>query len=234
MDIGGYKKRLILALKILINEGIFEQTMGHISVRIPETGQILIPGHIHKLGRTLESLTEDDLAVIDIEGNWLDGKLKPPGERFIHTEVYRLRPEINSVVHAHPPLSVAFGIAGEQILPCHHRGTIFRPFVPIHQYPAQVNSKELGEEVARTLGQGYACLLRGHGTVCVGETPEEAAVVAITLETAALHQMRVKSLGREPQIIEDQYLDGYFIKGIDREEFFANPWTYYSSKLPKD
>jgi L-fuculose-phosphate aldolase len=231
MDLDSYKKRLITALRVLINENIFEQTMGHLSVRVPETGEILIPGHIHKLGRTLESLTEDDLAVIDVEGNWVGGKLKPPGERYIHTEIYRVRPDVNAVVHAHSQLSVAFSIAGEHILPCHHRGTIFKPFVPIHDYPAQINTRELGAEVAITLGPGYACLLRGHGVVCVGGTPEEAAVVAITLETAALHQMRVKSLGREPRVIEDQYLDGYFIKGIDREEFFANPWTYYSSRL---
>lgn len=226
-----YKKRLLKALRVLLNEGIFEQTMGHISVRIPDTDQIVIPGHIHKLRRTLDSLTEDDLAVIDLEGNWVEGKLKPPGERFIHTEIYKIRPDVNSVVHAHAPFAVAFSIAGERILPCYHRGTIFKPFVPIHSYPAQINTPELGADVARTLGQGYACLLRGHGMVCVGETPEEAAVVAITLETAAIHQMRVRMLGREPSIIEDEYLDGYFIKGIDKEEFFANPWVYYSSKL---
>lgn len=71
-------------------------------MRIPNTDLILIPGHIHPEQRTIESVIEDDISFMGVDGNLVEGRLNPLGERFIHTEIYKVRKDVGAVIHAYP------------------------------------------------------------------------------------------------------------------------------------
>jgi ribulose-5-phosphate 4-epimerase/fuculose-1-phosphate aldolase len=73
---------------------------------------VLILGHIHSEGRSLIDTDVDDIVTVDLEGNWLEGRIEPVDERFLHLEIMKARLDVTSVVHAHPTYATAFGIAG--------------------------------------------------------------------------------------------------------------------------
>jgi ribulose-5-phosphate 4-epimerase/fuculose-1-phosphate aldolase len=230
--IGYYKKKLLEVTTILLDRGVYEYTAGHASVRIPSTDVILIPGHIHPERRTIGSLTEEDISLMDLDGNLLEGKLSPPGEKYIHTEIYKLRKDVGSVIHLHPKMVNALGIAGKEILPISLHSVIFYPKVPIHPYPGEVNTPELGKEFAGLLGNGYAVVQQGHGAIVVGADLEQACVVALLLEDSAELQLMVMAAGT-PRILPQKYIEGKLTQGAKEWEFFGNPWVYYYNKYIK-
>lgn len=219
------RQRIVDAMKILLRDGLCELNTGHISVRDPETQLIHVPGHIHDFGRTLDTLTVDDIITIDMEGRKVEGKLNGMGERFIHTEVLKRRPDVNSVVHVHPKLAVCFSIAGVEILPVYHRAAIFSPKVPIWDYPGQVDTPEIAADMARALGDNYAVLLRAHGAVAVGATLEECVSVIAILERCAEMQYHAMSIGKA-RAIEPEFLDGKHIKGQNHANWVRNIWGF--------
>ncbi len=235
ISLGDYKKKLLEVMMILLERGVFEYTAGHASVRIPGTDQILVPGHIHPEHRTIDSLIEADLTLIDINGKTLEGKLPPPGEKYIHTEIYKLRPDVGSVIHIHPPIATALGIAGKEVLPISLHSTIFYPKVPIHPFPGQVDTPALGKEFAEMLGKGYAVVQQGHGAITVGTTLERACVAALLLEDTAELQWKAMVAGT-PRPLPDKFLQGKqqkFAQGTEDWEFFGNPWDFYYNKYMK-
>lgn len=223
------KKEIITVMMILLDRGVFEYTAGHASCRVPGTDYILMPGHIHPEHRTIDSLQEDDIILVDSDGNLMEGKLSPLGERYIHTEIYKRRKDVGSVIHSHPVLANAFGIANQQILPISTHSTIFSPGIPIMKFSRQVDSPEAGAEVAQSLGEGFALLLQGHGAVAVGSSLRQACIVSILVEDTAQMQFYAHCIGT-PQTIPAEFLDDEFMKGLSKEEFFGNPWDYYYNK----
>jgi L-ribulose-5-phosphate 4-epimerase len=222
-----YRKKLLEVTVILLRRGLYEYTAGHASVRIPGTDRVLIPGHIHPEGRTLESLTEKDISLMDLDGNLLEGRLSPPGEKFLHAEIYKARRDVGSVIHAHPQMANALGIAGKEILPLSLHSAIFAPKVPIHRYPGEVNTPRLGKEVAASLGGGFAVVQQGHGATVVGADLQQACVVALLLEDSAELQWMAMAAG-EPRMLPGRYLQK--MAGRRSGEFFNNPWVYYQQK----
>ncbi len=116
-EILSLRRRLARAHRILTAGEIWPITKGHVSARIPGTDKVLILGHIHSEGRSLIDTDVDDIVTVDIDGNWLEGRIEPVDERFLHLEIMKARPDVTSVVHAHPTYATAFGIAGVNILP---------------------------------------------------------------------------------------------------------------------
>ena len=153
--------------------------------------------------------------------------MEPPSERFIHSEIYRARPEVNSVVHFHPPIATSFSIAGREILPVSLMGRIFAPFVPIFWYPGLIDSKEKGEALAKAFVRGRAILLRGHGAVTAGESLAEAGVAAVTLEETAKMQLIAALLGRVEPIYTEEFEVG---EGLRRVRF-EDIWHAFKAKF---
>ncbi len=225
-------ENLILAHRILASYGAFELNLGHVSFRLGEPDRYLIIGHIHHLGKTFDDLLPEHLTIMDGQGEVVEGELKPPGERFIHTEIYKMRPEVLSVAHAHPHTSVAFSVSGTDLLPVGHRGTIFAPKVPVLDNPGQIDSLELAHEVARALGKAPALLLAGHGAVAVGGSIEESVSVMIALEDTAKLQLTASLVG-EPRPIAEGHMKGGLTHGIEFSEFVECTWAAYSTKIKK-
>ena len=175
------KQKIVDGMKILLRDGLMELNTGHLSVRVPGKDLICMPGHLHDQARTLDTLIFDDIITIDMEGNKVEGELSAVGERFIHTKIYAARPDVGSVIHCHPQLATCFSIAGVKIFPVYHRAAIFHPGVPIWDYPGQIDKPELGQQLAEALGKGPAILVRGHGAVTVGESPEACVAICAIL-----------------------------------------------------
>jgi ribulose-5-phosphate 4-epimerase/fuculose-1-phosphate aldolase len=159
---------------------------GHISARVPGTNTFLFPT------RASPALADPArLLILDTDGNRLEGEGEPNTEFWIHARIYAARADVGGVAHVHSPACVALGQIGQPLLPLHNHGGLFADGVPLFERIGLIRSRELGDQVAATLGKGRAMFLRGHGAN-VGETEvRRAAVVACFLEEAADLQLRM-------------------------------------------
>jgi len=198
--------------------------MGHPSVRVPGTDRVLIkPRHSVRI-RAQDQIAPDDMATIDLDGNHLAGEHAPPGERFIHTAMYRARPDVQAIVHTHQPLATVMSIADAPILPVLHvEGELVEKPVPMWPHAMLVTTPELGADLASTLGQHRVVLLQGHGVASAAETLGEAALQAIHLEHLAEANWRVRAMGREPHVIPLEELQQRAATGVGWEV----RWAYY-------
>ena len=189
---------LVVANRILTNEGIVDG-LGHISVRNDQrpdrffVSRDLAPGLV-----TAADLIEDDL-----EGNPITPNA-PRGytERFIHAAIYKARPEVRSVVHAHTPSVVAFTVASIPLRPVYHVAAFLLPGVPVYEIRKVaghqgmlVSDLRSGAALAETLGDKAVALMRGHGYVVVGSVIPEAVHRSIVLDVNARLQMQAVGLG---------------------------------------
>jgi ribulose-5-phosphate 4-epimerase/fuculose-1-phosphate aldolase len=189
------KRQVARAVRTLAGGEILTLTVGHVSCRIPGTVHFAMLGHAHAKFLTLDQVSEEQIIVVDMNGNVVEGSLEPPGEKYIHTEIYRRRPDVQAIVHGHPDLSMAFGVAFRKIIPVHHRAMQFHPEVPLLDYSGQIDTPELGAQVAEAIGESAALLLRGHGVVVVGESLTDACVSAFSLEKNCQVLMMAAQLG---------------------------------------
>jgi ribulose-5-phosphate 4-epimerase/fuculose-1-phosphate aldolase len=199
--------------------------MGHPSVRLPGTDRILIkPRHSLRI-RAQDQIRPEDMATIDLDGNHLAGEHPPPGERFIHTAIYRARSDVRAVVHTHQPLATVMSIAETPILPVLHveGEVVARQPVPMWPHAMLVTTPELGADLAVCLGQQRIVLLQGHGVTSVAETLPEAALQAIHLEHLAEANWRVRAIGREPRVIPAEELQQRAATGVGWEV----RWAFY-------
>jgi len=215
------KVKVAKACRILHHEGLAD-FLGHVSARIPETDKILIKPR----ATSLESVTPKDILTVHLDGRKLDGRSSPPGELLLHTSIYRVRSDVGSVVHVHPPIAIAFTITGKEILPVCNKGAVFAEGIPVFDSSLLIRTNELGKMVADKLGKHYALLLRGHGAVTVGRSVEEACVRAIYLEETAKIQLLASIIGTPRPLIDEE------IKDAPREREFPSAWSYYESRIP--
>jgi len=217
------RQQLAESCQVLARLGLVDY-MGHPSVRLPGTDRVLIkPQHSLRI-RSQDRLTPDDFVLIDLDGNLLEGADPPPGERFIHTAMYRQRPDVQAVVHTHQPMATVMGAAGVPILPILHvEGALVAEPVPLWPCAKLVTDAQLGRELADTLGSHSVCHLQGHGIVSVGPTLPEATLDAIWLERLAEANWRVRAMGASPRVIPAEELHQRQAHGVGWEV----RWAYY-------
>ena len=109
------KEKLALACRVIINENLTDRGKGHQCVRVPGNDQIILPGHLHDVGRGLEGITADDLVIIDFNGKVLEGKYpESMGEFHFYVAAFRRRPDVQSCLHSHPFYTNLIGIAKDR------------------------------------------------------------------------------------------------------------------------
>ncbi len=190
------------AWRFLYRRGFIEG-FGHISVRLPGTDTYMLTRH--SLGRII---VPDDMLVYDMSGKQLAGKGDRPGEAPIHHEIYRARPDVNSVMHYHGMHATAFSTSGAHTLkPIHLMGTLFADGIPIYNDPRLVSTTERGVALANALGSRRAALLYAHGGVVTGGDIEECVTGAFFLEENAHRAYLSCTLGQpkwiDPQMAQD-------------------------------
>jgi L-fuculose-phosphate aldolase len=184
------KEKVALATKMLVREKIITSS-GHVSARIPGTDKVLIgPGLV-----TRDLLTADDILTVDLNAKQLEGTHAIPLETEIHTGAYRARADVMAVVHGHPVHSTVFTITKKPILPVSVHGAIFADGVPTFDHVGHVNTRELGDGLAKALGTHRAALIRMHGTIVVGSSVEEVFAACLQLEENAEKQLLAHTSG---------------------------------------
>jgi L-fuculose-phosphate aldolase len=193
MNLNELKENLAYSCNILAHEGHWDQILGHVSVRVPKQNKILMKPHSFGF----EEIRPQHIIVVDIEsGKKIEGKYERHSEVFIHTEIMKARPDVNCVVHTHPPYAIAFGSLGQPLRPISHEGSIFYEGLPIFDYTtALIRTPELGVQVAKSLGKSRGVLMKNHGATVVGESIEVATLYAVFLEKACRIQLLATASG---------------------------------------
>ncbi len=215
----------MLGSRILAKLGLVDY-LGHVSARVPRSDQVLIRPRGAEQGDQ-RRLTADQLLLVDLEGSLLEGRLPPPDETRLHTEIYKARPDVAAVAHTHQPVATVFGALEKPILPMQAvMATVVREEIPIHHAAHKVTTAERAAAVARTLGARSIVHLQNHGVVFAGQSVEEVVINAIWLEHQARLTLWASMLGTprvmSPEDVELQAKEAFGIEGR---------WRYYVSLL---
>jgi ribulose-5-phosphate 4-epimerase/fuculose-1-phosphate aldolase len=184
-SLGAAKVEAAIGNRMLAEFGLatgVRASLGHVSMRVPGDPHLfVVKGRGYRID-VLSRMRPEDMVVCDLEGNWVDG---PPyslqcSEVKIHSCLYKNRPDVVSVVHVHPDYAVLMSVLRGDIKPMAQEGIglVTRP-LPLYPRTKIITSEEEGQEVARLLGNGEACLLLGHGAVTASTSGVEGAVLAM-------------------------------------------------------
>jgi ribulose-5-phosphate 4-epimerase/fuculose-1-phosphate aldolase len=203
-------RELVDANHILFDQGVVDG-FGHVSARHPERPDRFL------LARSMAPalVTEKDVLEFDLDGNpVVPGGPAPYLERFIHSEIYRKRQDVMSVVHSHSPSVVPFSVVtGIKLQPvCHMCGFLSAKGTPVFEIrdfagPGSdllITSGKLGAALADSLGEGPAVLMRGHGSTVVAGTLRQAVFRAVYTEVGARLQMESMKLGPVTFLTEEE------------------------------
>lgn len=192
------RRQVLNALHQAVDCGLIHGTSGNIAVRDFETNVIAISPS----SRAYDSMEPEDIAIVTLEGEWIDGPYQPSSETPMHTAVYRARPDVGATVHVHGLFSTVMAMEGEELPPSTPPQAEVAPvrIVPF----ALPGSGELAHYVVERLGQDRALLLKNHGSFCCGKTIEEAMTAAVYTEEAAQTAYYAMLLGRFHPLNEEQ------------------------------
>ena len=200
MNLKELKETLAYSCNILALEGHGDNIFGHVSVRLPKQDRILIKPH----GFGFEEIRPNHLIVCNLEGKKIEGKYDRHSEVFIHTEIYKARPDVNCVVHTHPIYATAFGSLRQPLKTISHEGSVFHDGLPLFDYTTTlIRSPELGQELAKTLANHRGVLMKNHGIAVVADSIQAATLYAVSLEKAARIQLLAMASG-EPSWSSDE------------------------------
>ena len=216
------RQQLTQGISILERLGIIDFN-GHFSVRLDD-GNILI-----NTGSSVRSaIGPEDFVIVGANGETFEESPRPPAELPLHVAIYRARTDVQSVVHGHPQWSTLLSSTGRPYEVTMAQGALLGE-VPMFSSPLSMNNSEIGNALAEMLGNGRAALLRGHGSVVVGQDVLEATVLAIYLELNAERQVRAATLGK-PYVFSDDEIRA-FQEGLEKRGLFEKCWNYYLAKF---
>src|SRR5579871_1675800 len=217
---------LVLAYRILAAHGVVD-AYGHVSVRSQRDP------HRYLLARAMapELVTTDDICEFDLDSN----VIHDPGaalylERYIHGEIYKTRPEVMSVVHNHSPSVIPFGVTTVPLRPLFNTGAFVGEGIPTFEVrdfqesgDLIIKTPHLGASLAKVLGPKPAALMRGHGSVVVGDSLMIAVVRSVYLELSAKLQMQAMLIaGPNGKIV---YLDDKEVAATSGRQSSAGTWS---------
>jgi L-fuculose-phosphate aldolase len=177
--------------KLVYQRGLVAGTDGNVSARLGLDEFLISPS-----GCCLGRLEPGDLVRIDAAGRAIGGRGKPSSERWMHLAAYAVRPDIMAAIHAHPPATIAFTVAGLTVDPCVLPEVILAfGQVPVTSYatPATVE----GADVVRELIKKFdALVLDRHGSLTVGKNPQDALFKLEKLEHGSHVMFMAHQLGQ--------------------------------------
>ena len=179
MSLPFLKERLELVKvgRIVFEAGLTDTHGGNISIRC---GNYIV---IKKSGKMLGYLTPEDFVVTTLEENdeldrFASIELK------VHRAIYREIPEVNAVLHAHSPYTVACSLIFDPIVPLDSEGKLLLREVPVLSATKVVSSEEVAREIPKLLKKSPVTVIKSHGPFAVGKTPEEALKYLSALENS--------------------------------------------------
>ena len=217
--------------------GLTKAATGHVSQLSADGKRILIRARgPDELG--VRYTTAEQVIAVDFNGKKIDGPdgLEPPQEVFIHTWLYKTRPELKCVIHIHPVSVVLFTIVDKPLEPiygAYDPGSVELVLegIPTYGRSITISNDTLGQEFSAAMGTKRVCLMRGHGITTAGASVEEATVTAIRLNELAEVSYQAHLLGT-PRRIPDQDIAVFEASRL-RKKPGAQPhvgaiWRYYA------
>ena len=198
-------KRLVVeAGKRLLENGLIARTWGNVSARISETQFVITPS-----GRAYDTLTPDEVVVVNIDDCSHEGDIKPSSEKGIHADAYKHHPLVNFVIHTHQKNATIVSITGMEIRNVYNEfKNVLGDYVPVAEY-AMSTTTPLRKKVEKCMMMNPSCrafLLKHHGTLCLGDSFEGAFEVAEALESCCA------------KVIKDNYLRHSWAKVYSEED----------------
>lgn len=184
----------------LIEDGVIVSGQGNLSYFDRESGFIAItPSAVPYDQRQVE-----DICVIDIDQNQIEGQWQPTSEIQLHMAYYQQRPDVNAVVHTHAPYATVFGIIGEGEMPMvlNEAAMGLGGPVPVAPY-ARPGTQELARTTVDATGQGVAVIMAHHGLVTVGKSLQEAYFSTTAAEHTARALFIARSMGSDVSVLSD-------------------------------
>jgi len=189
---------LVAANRILYRQGVVDG-FGHVSARHPSKPDRFLMSAAKAPGRVIA----EDIMEFDLDANPIDGRDRPVySERFIHSEVYKARRDVNAVIHSHSPTVVPFSVTQVPLRPIHNTASFLAPEVPVFEMRKAagmtnnlVTNGARGKALVETLGDRPVALLRGHGNVVVGPDLRRTVSRAIYTEVNARMLLQAVMLG---------------------------------------
>jgi len=196
------KAELIKAGIKLDRYGLIALGGGNLTVRMA-TGEIIISPS----GMIYEEMVPEDVVVVDIDGNILEGERRPSSDMDALLYILREMPEINAVIHTHQPLATGIGLVEDEFI-CNLStlANATRGAVPVTPY-GPPNSMLMGEYTVEYLNGKLAVILKHHGVVSVGDSLKQALYACIYLEEAAKAYIAARSIGGEMALLTDEEID---------------------------
>lgn len=193
------KEQLVQLHLELPKNNLVVWTSGNISARDPESGYVAIKPS----GVLYEDLRSKDVVILDLDGNIIEGDLKPSSDIGSHLYIYRQRSDISGVVHTHSPYATAFAAIGEPI-PVYltAQADEFGGEIPCGEF-ALIGGEQIGKIVVDSIGDSPAVLLKNHGVFTVGPTAEAALKAAVMVEDIARTVWIAKQIGTPEEISQE-------------------------------
>jgi ribulose-5-phosphate 4-epimerase/fuculose-1-phosphate aldolase len=205
-DLEELRARVAMACRILAESGVSEGTLGHVSARLDASHLLVRCRRPEERG--LLFTRPADVQLVDLDGRLAERPAEEPAGRVpnelpIHTEIYRARPDVRAVVHAHPPAALIAGLAGLELRPVFGAYNIpalhmARAGVPVYPRPVLITRADLGAELVRAMEGSPVCLMRGHGITACGDSVQQATVRAINCNVLAEVARELAWLGARP------------------------------------
>ena len=226
---------LITASHILANEGILD-SFGHATVR-----SVTDPTHFF-MPRAMPPALVSRADIVELSLDCKPVTANAPrlnGERYIHCEVYKARPDVQSVIHTHDLAVLPFGLTGTPLRPVTAQAGFLPKETPLfevrdaygpdaHERGMLVLNSALGKALATKLGDNPVVLMRGHGETVVGRSVKEATVRTIYTNLDARAQTAAMALSSKFTVLDDAE-----IAVFSKEERPDRPWDNYKGRLPK-
>lgn len=188
---------LVAANRILADQGILDG-WGHVSVRHPADPN----RYLLSCSRAPELVRAGDILEYDLESNPVDARGRDQySERFIHGQIYKVRPDVFAVVHNHAPALIPYGVTGVVLRPLYHRAAFVAQGIPVFEIrdcagmtDMLIRNNQLGRALAEVIGGKPAALMRGHGATVVGPCLPRLVTRSIFLSLNATLQSQAMAM----------------------------------------
>jgi 3,4-dihydroxyphthalate decarboxylase len=221
------------ACRVLAFAGLAQDVLGHVSVRAGADSLLVRCRGPRESG--LAFTTPEDIHLVSFDGpHDLPGGYTVPGELPIHIQTMRSRPDVVSVVHAHPPAVVTADLAGLRLRPVVGAYNIpamrmARDGIPVYPRGVLIRRADLADEMLAAMGASPVCLLRGHGVTTTGSGIAEATIRALNLEALARIILGAAQAGGEPADLPDA--DIAELPDLGSALNTENVWRYHLTRL---
>lgn len=196
------KEELIAGAALVASIGLVPLTQGNLSLRDPQSGNILITPHDFPY----DQLAVEDIVVLDLAGAVIEGFREPSHESPVHLAVYERRPEALGIVHAEPIYTNVFGVLHKPIAPLHVNTLIdVGGEVPVMPF-APSGSRQFGYDMLEVMGDKRAVVWANHGMLALGDSLSKAIHCTVMVEIAAqLYHMALQH--GQPHLIPPEFSD---------------------------